>query len=105
MSIVVNFRLCEKNPREEKALNILNNWREEGYSLRQKITDAIIKLGNDRYIEGLRILEYDLFETLKHMIQELPSPSFTNPSLPENELSQQFMTSMKKSVKPGIKFN
>ena len=48
MSEVISFRLNPENSREAKALDTLKMWREEGYTLRHKITEAILRLDQDQ---------------------------------------------------------
>jgi len=47
MSEVISFRLDKENLREAKALMILHEWRKNGYSLRQTITEALVSLDRD----------------------------------------------------------
>ena len=103
MSKVLSFRLCRENPREAKALTILSRWREDGYSLRHTLIEAILRLDNDQSQPGTRIIVDDLLETLKSMLQKLPDQISINPSIPEHELSQKFITSLKMSIKPPLK--
>ena len=102
MSKVLSFRLCEENPREAKALDILKKWREDGYSLRHKITDAILKLDDDQAPPQQNIIDDVFLDQLKQIIQALPDQNLINPSTSENALSHQFMSSLKMSVKPGV---
>jgi hypothetical protein len=50
MSKVYSFRLDSENPREALAMDVINTWVSQGYSLRQILTDALINYqdkGND----------------------------------------------------------
>jgi hypothetical protein len=42
MSKVYSFRLGDENPRESQAMAVIEAWMEEGYSLRQIITRALV---------------------------------------------------------------
>ena len=44
MSEVISFRLNKENPREERAIKVLEAKREDGYSIRHIITDAYLKM-------------------------------------------------------------
>jgi hypothetical protein len=50
MSKVYSFRLDSENPREALAMDVINTWVSQGYSLRRILTDALINYqdkGND----------------------------------------------------------
>ena len=103
MSTVLSFRLCRENPREAKALNILCQWREDGYSLRHILTEAIFRLDNDQCPPRSEVIEDDFLEALQSLLQKLPDQKSIITSQPEYELNKQFIASVKMSVKPGLK--
>ncbi len=52
MSKVISFRLDKANPREAQALNILDTWIGQGYSLRFIFTKALLDI--DQPGSGIR---------------------------------------------------
>jgi hypothetical protein len=44
MSEVISFRLNPENPRETKALTVLQDWLSQGFSTRHTITEVLLKV-------------------------------------------------------------
>jgi hypothetical protein len=109
MSEVISFRLNKDNLREAKALLILKEWRTKGYSLRQIITEALIK-----FDEAGKGLDINAIENLKealsqanHLLSQIEnSDPFTSSEIRDfvgnSALSKSFLASVKKSAKTGM---
>jgi hypothetical protein len=109
MSEVISFRLNKENPREAKAIEILHKRFREGQSVRTIITEALI--GLDFYSD--RVISENLVGQLQELIGQVNrlidkdglmenKPSNNVPT--ETNLCQAFLSSVKKSVKPGCTF-
>lgn len=111
MSEVISFRLDKINPREAKALEVLNAWIEKGFSTRHILTTALLELkhpgSNLEFSQGDRdwgsvlnqigqLLEF--VETVK-----ANPTSRQEPTLDQVVLHESFLASIKLGVKPGIK--
>jgi hypothetical protein len=110
MSEVISFRLNKENLREAKALLILQEWRAKGYSVRQTITEALLKLDqHEQNPESTALGE--LTETLSqvnHLLKLIESgnssPVATHRGSRINGgLSESFVASVKRSAKSGLK--
>jgi hypothetical protein len=111
MSEVISFRFDLANPREAKALEVLNAWIEKGYSTRHIITTALLEL--DRSGSDLELSQGDrdwgsvldkiskLLEFVDAMkIKPIERQEF-NPE--QSNLNENFLASIKQGVKPGLK--
>jgi len=71
MSKVISFRLNPDNPRDAKALAVLQNWLSQGFSTRYTITEALLELDSTNAKatdkEALRDLSQQLKELLKNI--------------------------------------
>jgi hypothetical protein len=100
MSKVYSFRLDDNNPREAQAREVINAWVSKGYSQRHIFVEALIGLyvGEEKRSE----LENTLarFTTL---LDNLDTSKFIPKKHLGNEisLSNDFLDSIAKSVKPG----
>ncbi|MFC1879346.1 hypothetical protein ACFLZW_05485 [Chloroflexota bacterium] len=112
MSEVISFRLDKDNLREAKALLVLQEWRVKGYSLRQIMTDALLKL--DEVHNNLLTTQYvELQDMLAQVTEILTQIGNTesdhgtqrNRGLESTKLSETFVFSVKKSAKQGMKCN
>jgi hypothetical protein len=110
MSEVIGFRLNKENPREARALLVLDGWRTKGYSIRQTITEALLRL--DKTVqkpEGALLDEMN--ETLRqvnHLLRQIENGNSlpTKKSLESpttDDLSASFVASVRKSAKSGVK--
>jgi hypothetical protein len=110
MSKVISFRLNRNNLREAQALEVLGAWSAEGYSIRYILTEALLKL-SDFNPEHTAAMLNEAKMTLSQVSQLLEL--FGNDDLiriekrvgyPSNAgLNDNFVASVKKSVKLGIK--
>lgn len=111
MSEVISFRLDPQNPREAKALKVIHSWRQEGFSTRQILVEALEKLelnSNLTCLEGFA----DMNEKLDKLINMLSfgfegrETEYVDVADCESphELSGQFMTTIKMTAKSGIGF-
>jgi hypothetical protein len=100
MSKVYSFRLNSDNPREAQAREVIESWVNDGYSLRYVVTEAL--LNNLEYKIKLEDI-YSLVEKLKNMISggEITRSIVIDKEF--NGLSPTFTTSVKNSVRPGLK--
>ena len=109
MSEVISFRLDPDNPREASAILVIQAWKEKGFSIRQIMAEALLKLKtNDKSDENLS----DLYRKLEEISDQIEAISSKNPAVinkigesSEKGLSRQFMQSIKLSVLPGIRSN
>ena len=100
MSKVYSFRLDENNPREAQAREVIDAWMEEGYSLRRVIVDATIQYKKDENYD----VEF-LVEQVNILVMELmdrQTPKFVDKKS-KNDLSNNFIDSVTKSMKFGMK--
>ncbi|MBZ0314871.1 MAG: hypothetical protein K8L91_00525 [Anaerolineae bacterium] len=119
MSRVVSFRLDEDIVEEGQALEILEAWQAKGYSIRQIMTWALMALEgaepqNNSAPDGetgATIAELksvlgqaqeflEVLRDMKAMPDEVKLPSQQKPIL-----SDTFMASVKKAVRPGLKLD
>jgi len=101
MSKVFSFRLDANNPREAQARKVIEAWVSQGYSLRNILTDALIRYGGngesmnmwervyDQLIDIAKGLENGLVE--KEPVREKPP------------LSQNFVAATKQGAREGIR--
>jgi hypothetical protein len=110
MSKVISFRLSKENPREAQAYEVLMTWHGRGYSIRQTVTEALLKLDEcnrgsvrgeqlDEICEALRQLRQLIDqsqngERIPHQVQDSPANI--------SGLADNFIASIKKAAKPGI---
>ncbi len=98
MSKVFSFRLSDVNPREAQAINIIEAWVEEGYSLRQIIVEALFVYQSRKSSRG----DIDLLlERLEDIMVSFTSSTTQGKENPV--LSSAFLDSIKQSAKAGIR--
>ena len=111
MSEVISFRLDKANPREAQALEVLKAWNERGFSVRFILTKALLELehpGSDLDMsQGDRDLGLvlDQIGQLLEILRagETNTPIRRDPNKEPAFLKEDFIASIKQSVKPGIK--
>jgi hypothetical protein len=111
MSEVISFRLDATNPREARALEILNAWIEQGYSARFILTQALIALDHPGSAPAKNDDGRDMELVLNQigLLLEILKAREPNPSVlqsPEREssvLPDNFLASIRQAVKPGFK--
>ena len=109
MSEVISFRLNHDNLREAKTLLILQDWIAKGYSLRQIITDALLKLDKNEH-DPESIMIGDLTEALSKVNfwlmqiegSEPPSVNYRRDGQQNDDLPDSFIASVKSSAKLGL---
>ena len=52
MSKVYSFRLCDENPREAQAREVIEAWVEEGYLFRYIIVESLISYKKNEIEQG-----------------------------------------------------
>lgn len=112
MSEVIIFRLNKDNPREEMAIQVLKAWSAKGFTIRQTITDALLKLGNPESDFSTDIFIQELKEKLVHVSYQLEQWGqgyFSQSKVVNSEsggtgLSDSLIQSIKKAARPGVKF-
>lgn len=111
MSEVISFRLKKDNPRGAQALEILEAWCSKGYSVRDIITDALLKLNDpgpdskgDNPIPELNAVLNRVNKLLEQIGNEgYPPIPRRNDNPEQSSLADNFVASIKKAVKPGLK--
>lgn len=111
MSEVISFRLDPRNPREAKALQVLEEMITKGYSVRFVISEALI-LSRCYESDSERVEnDLDIQTTLRELTKmlaniqtgELSVKSSSSVSLKHENLGDSFINSIKLSSKPGLK--
>jgi hypothetical protein len=107
MSQVILFGLDRNNPREAQALYVLTKWREEGYSLRHMLTEALIavekggKKCDDEKLAQLMSAVQEIAVMLEGY-QGMPPPhQAAKPKKPS--LSEDFVSAIKTNAKQGVR--
>lgn len=110
MSKVISFRLDEDNHRESRALAILETTRKKGYSIRHIITEALISLDTFESNEKTNNDLKEVIDRINQIQETLERQNFSHDSfsnkyseLSSQGLSSKFLTSVKQSVKTGVK--
>ncbi len=111
MSEVISFRLNKNNPREAQAYEVLMGRLTEGYSIRQIVVEALLKLNHPDIDQNM----VPLFETLSakinqvyQLLDQLEIGRFAfniENSGSTYELTEPFVAAIKKGVKHGLKTN
>lgn len=106
MSEVISFRLDPDNPREASAILVIQAWKDKGFSVRQIMVEALLKLETNRSDESLS----GLYRKMEEISVQIEAISNNNPVIinnngesPDERLSHQFMQSIKISVLPGLR--
>lgn len=103
MSKVYSFRLDADNPREAQAMEVIDTWVSQGYSLRYILTEALIKNGNVQ--ENSKQL-VETIDRLSELVQAFDKGVGNNDRRDDKiKLSMAFTDAMKKSIKQGIRSN
>jgi hypothetical protein len=111
MSEVISFRLNPHNPREAKALDVLEIKMVEGYSIRQIITEALIHSACQKHNQDWTNDETNLQSTLVEISKFLQQWNDKNIKKVETDvefvehedLANSFISSVKLNIKPGLK--
>ena len=110
MSKVVSFRLDRENPREVKAYKVLRAWLVKGHSTRYTITEALLRLGEPRTGYTSRAALNEISDTLNQvrlLLEEIEycgnsSQKSNDTHHKPSDLTDTFVTSIKKAAKSGI---
>ena len=103
MSKVYSFRLDADNPREAQAMEVIDTWVSQGYSLRYILTETLIKNGNVQ--ENSKQL-VETIDRLSELVQAFDKGVGNNDRRDDKtKLSMAFTDAMKKSIKQGIRSN
>ena len=107
MSKVISFRLNPDNPREAEALAILQDWLAQGFSTRHTLTQALLNLDSAKSRATENGALNDLSNQIKELLENIEmglSRKMPNNDLSSKEnLSDEFVTSILKAIKPGLK--
>jgi hypothetical protein len=111
MSEVIGFLLDDRNPLEARALSVIARWQEQGYSVRQILTEALISLEktDTGAIQQLQIEE--ILTAVKKMsvqfeqLKQTGLPILNNEQRPQAVLSDAFVLSVKNTAKTGVRLN
>lgn len=103
MSEVFSFRLNKENPREVRAMKIIQTWDSCGYSLRYIATEALIQYGEFGIHEDET---QGVLKKLTELIRQLETDRISAPFTESGStvLPVMFTDSVRKSVKPGVKY-
>jgi hypothetical protein len=108
MSEVISFRLDKTNPREAKALEVLNAWIEKGFSARFILTKTLLEL--DHPGSDLEMSQDDLdlglvFDQIGQLLEIMKANPIAMQSinLEQPILHESFLASIKHGVRPGMK--
>lgn len=110
MSEVISFRLDPQNPREAAVLEVIRAWQRKGFSIRHIMTEALRNLDREAsapyeaQIEQVNEKLDDLFDLLRSN-KENHGEDLVGETLTESlqDLSTQFLTSIKVASKPGLR--
>jgi DNA-directed RNA polymerase specialized sigma subunit len=110
MSRVICFRLDENNPREAKVLALIFSQQEAGFTIRQVMVNALLKLSMEEVNElpviasELRIALGEVHILLNKMQNEqFVSVSSETENSDETRLTEGFLESVRQAAKPGMK--
>jgi hypothetical protein len=110
MSEVISFRLNKANLREAQALEVLELWCTKGYSVRNTLTEALLKLNGISLepIDNHVIQElYDSIRQTNELLEQIGNGNIPEklrePETPSRPLlSNHFVAAIKRSIKPGL---
>jgi hypothetical protein len=112
MSEVISFRLNQDNPREAQALEVLRTLCSDGYSIRQIITDALLKLYASKS-KPMTIVLDELNETLSQvnlLLDQIGNGGHSKFTKRDNNqtcsgLTDTFIASVRKTARSGLKLD
>jgi len=107
MSKVISFRLNPNNPRDAKALAVLQDWLFQGFSTRRTITEALLQVDSTSTKATDNSVLNDLSQQIKDLLDSI-GPDVTLNKIKDERWSQEklaegFVTSVLKAAKPGLK--
>jgi len=113
MSDVISFRLSKDNLREAQAYEVLKAWYDKGYSVRHTITEALLRLDEPKLDSVTGASLNDINRTLGQVRELLErignednsSQKSQNPARHCLSLNDNFIVSIKKTAKPGIRLD
>ena len=113
MSKIVSFRLSKENPREAQAYEVLKARYDKGYSIRHTITEALLKLDEPGLDSVMGASLDDINKTLNQVRELLErignddnsSQKSQNPGPYYSGLTDNFILSIRKVSKPGIRLD
>jgi hypothetical protein len=101
MSKVYSFRLNNDNPREIQAGEVINAWISKGYSLRQILTEALIRYrNNEDRGEEIDMLVKQLRELMNQSVNKVLQESVKDNDM--EVLPSNFLDGIRKSMKSGV---
>lgn len=111
MSEVISFRLDKTNPREAQALELLDAWIKQGFSARFIITKALIELDHPGSTQEVSQDDRDLglvLEQIGQLLEIIKTINIDHTTVQHHNpeqliLNENFLASLKKGIKPGIK--
>jgi hypothetical protein len=110
MSKVISFRLNKDNQREASAILVLQEWIAQGYSIRQIITEALLKLDEvHREPSTTQLLELnEMLNQINQVLEQLGHGKPTHLRISgrlsgDAGLDDSFIASIKQTVKQGVK--
>jgi hypothetical protein len=124
MSIEIHLQFDDSDPEQERAFNVLDAWRQQGYSDEQIITRALTAFADGReQATNINILLANVREMLQQMREvlkevrtirlreasessgrtESAAMSAAMPDETNLELSSVFLAALKKAARPGMR--
>jgi hypothetical protein len=112
MSDAISFRLDKNNPREEKARQVLKAWYEKGCSLRNIMTEALLRLDESHTTTAEETTLGEVNERLNWispMLERIGNDKSseienTERKPAESELTAGFLGMIRQVAKPGLRF-
>jgi hypothetical protein len=113
MSEVISFRLNKENPREAQAYEVLKIWQGQGYSIRQTITEALLRPDEPQTqpVPSETIDEInELLSQVRRMLLETENRDYSSQKVQGAGrhflgLTDDFVNSVKRAAKPGIRLD
>ena len=110
MSEVISFRLDRNNPREYKALQVLQGWASQGHNNRYIVTEALLQFGSPELVTETPTLE-EIANMIKHIcnllekMQNVKSLKIAEQesNKAEKYFSEAFVIATRNSAKPGLR--
>ena len=95
------------NPRDAKALAVLQDWSSQGYSIRYTITEALLWVDSANSNAADNSMLNDLSQQIQELLDNIETDITLNKPKDERsseeKLSEGFVTSVLKTAKPGLK--
>ena len=112
MSQVISFRLDPDNPREGRALAVLGERQEQGYRVRNILTEALLGLAEggqqsemEQQMASVLAVLTEIHAKLEQLQQRGGVETGERDQKSEEQVSEAFILSVKSAAKPGIRLH